>query len=1213
VDCCLYIFTLTWGVVVLGVMSLLVGGANLGLLWGEDRGCLRGRFTRVKPLAKKARPVAPLDQDSDFSVRFRFQPLSWGRLREDLPGPVIGAVMYVGVHQSGADHNVDGAGVSIFWHSDEIGLAATSFVWGSSAHGEQSEDVIPVQYGTAYDVACEYCGSTKTMALSVFDATAAEQVGGTLMQQLPDDIRWSADQLAIWNCADGYEKDVQFTVFVDQLQYNEDVPLTFAGDLSELPIGDDGHFTWYQAPLPSLIAELQAPGEVAAGDDAQFVAVVQPGLSGQVTFALKTYAGELLWTETAPIADGQAAVVLASEAVARLEKGSRVLVATVNDEEERSAYAAVRLRGRVFRDVTGAPEDLQPGDEIVITDMSLLEPQGATSRHSEKGKWWRREYTVAGDEEPHFLVCVEERDMVDPDSCIAPQLTLSLDLEGWYEVWVRTYRYPKLESGAHGQRGIDVRLSGQRYFQWCDPLVDIDVVGYCDHGNLVDILYRAADVTGQHLLFQQPFGTYSSEARLCNAALAGVRLVKLSDEQVAQVRAERASTDNKITGYHDDKGTIMIWGAQNRDLVPRMIEPLRDHSGAFLSIELGDDAGLIIPTPYTRMFEYSTYHREYQCRNDAFTQWCFDNDINILDDLTDYAHQVNVKVFAHFCLSRVFNPTFLDEHPDWRVKRGRGTLDYANPEVHDYNVKKIAWIIANHDIDGFIVDYTRYGFFFAPEEPNKFEHMNNFLRKLRAAVNEVNAKKERKCLLAASFGDRSWHLTRWGPGDLTYQGLDVDTWIEEGLVDMLFPEGPTIIDFVEKAKGTGVRVWPRKVGRVTLSTHEWTPTDGPKEIEKEVKWTLDRGAEGIYFFNHLFDGTWANLRRLGFKDELELRTKTDEVYGFREGATADFATWYPNMEQRDSQRNTFKPLTIAADAERHVDGELLVPIRNSFDVPITADVSWIIPEGAAEQWTITPASGTVEIAPGEQAEVTFHLTGAAGSYEATPAPYLELSTDEEVVLRQQLTLRAVSQMTCRKVSSPPTTDGDLSDPAWAAAGGLQAQHLFPVGEATSVPRALSMAAAYDDENLYFAFDCTGVDASVHDNAGSYEPEKLQILVDAAGTEQEYLGFVVTPTGAQADFRCECFTFKGHFIQDEDWSAEWKVSAACREDGYTIEVAIPLAVFDAVPEHGVAWRFNAVLQAPGEDGSLVTGGWASPEAPMHLPRNYGTLHGALVFD
>lgn len=1171
-------------------------GEDIESLWGANRGSLEGTFTRSDKLTERAAPIDPLDQATPFSIRFRFQTSGQG---------TYGAVVYVGVRRAGADYNRDGAGVMLFRHSEKRGLVGSAFVWDSEGNGHNSRQV-PLKYGVPYDVSCVYSPAAGTLSVTFFRAGSGQPVSEPTVLKLPPDAKWSADCLACWNYADGHPVAGRLTVLLDDLQINDKPALTFDTSLEELPMGDNEHFKWHQEPLPPLILELTAPREVFS-EDVTFEAGVRAGLTGKVRFALKTYAGKTVWSKVGAIADGKASVVLRGEEAAKMEKGSRVLVATVNGERERSAYAAVRLRGRILRDVTATPSDIRPGDEIVITDMSLLRPSSAISRRSEKGKWWLREYTIDGEPGRHSLVCVEEQDLDDPASCLAPPLRLPLKLDGWYEVWVRTYRHR--EGG-----GIDVRLSGQEQFLHADPLQ----VGTTPdqpkprYGALVDVLYRAEDLTGQDLLFQQPYGTYNSESKLCNASLAGVRLVKLSQEQVQRLKRERAREDVKIIGYDNDGYSYFFrWGVENTDCIARLLEPLRDQSAAFLNISLAGVGGLIIPTPYTGMYQLQGHTRDGDFRANTFFRWCFGNNVNILDVLTDYGHKVGVKVFASLMMERSFSPDdVMRAHPQWRIKRGPGTWDYANPQVQDYQVKKIAWIIKNHDIDGFIVDFTRYGHYFNEDEPNKFEHMNTFLRKLRAAVDEVNAGKERKVLLCGSFGDRSWHLLHWGTGKLEDQGLDVKTWLKEGLFDIIMPEGPTAMDFVQMAKGTSTRVWPRKVQGVSFATHTKVNGQlGPKQIEKGAKAWLDGGADGIFFFNH---ETWTTLGRVGFKEELNLRTKVDDVYGYREGPVITFATWYPNMEERNAQRKTFKPLAIQSDSDRNVDGELVIPVCNTFSHPVSAEVKWTIPADAGP-WTIEPPAGNVPIAPGRDGRIAFHLKGHAPTQASVPAAEIELASGGQAVFRHRLPVRAVPMTICRKTTAPPTMDGNLTDRTWAEAGGLKEFPIFLVGSETGALERIRTAAAYDDQHLYLALEIPPAlapaetdEALERDDAAIFQTDNLQLLIDPTGFEQEYMQFVVTASGAQAGARSYYDSFAGHFVTKRDWNAEWTAAAASREESWLVELAIPFEALGTVPDTGDVWRLNLVVNSRGGQEKARTWSWSSPEPAFHRPKCFGAV-------
>jgi len=966
----------------------------------------------------------------------------------------------------------------------------------------------------------------------------------------------------------------------------------------------------------SRISELQAPREVCFGENAVFTAKLAGDATGQVRFALKTYAGETVWQRACAARDGTASVVLQSTDAAKLEKGSRVLMVTVGDDAGGSAYAAVRLRGRVFRNVIRAPADVQPGDEIVITDMDLLRPVDAITDASMKGKWWKRRYSLPGSGENPYLVCVEERDLDEPRSCLAPQLTLPLELDGWYEVWVRTYRHR--EGG-----GIDVRLSGEKCFLHADPLQINSVKGqpHSPYGALVDVFYRAADMSDQSLVFQQPFGTYDSPKKLCNASLAGVRLVKLSDAQVASIKAERARKDVKIIGYDNDGFSYFHCLAEHDPVcIARLLEPLRDQSAAFFNYELGGLGGIFIPTPYTGMYQMTGHDRDGDLRANAFYRWCFQNDVNIVKVLAERAHELGVKLFVSLMAERCFSPdkTVL-LHPEWKVKRGRGQWDYALPEVQDYQVKKIAWIAQNHDIDGFIIDFTRYGHFFNADEPKKFQHMNAFLRKLRKAFDEINAKKKRKVMLCASFGDRSWHLTHWGTGKLDDQGLDVETWLREGIFDMVMPEGPTALDFVAMARECKSRteVWPRTVCMVSFKEHgKLNGALGPKQIEEGVKWMLDQGAPGIFFFNYQ---TWTTLRRLGFREELDLRVKVDEVYGLREGPVVEFSSWYPNIEQRNAQRETLKPLTVPSEIDQAIDAKVTVPVRNTFSHPVTARIGWPPPDaGKANPLTASPEHATVLLPPGGAGSVSFHLKGWPAKSAEMPRASVEFVAEDQVVLRHRLPLRAVPRIVCWRAASPPTVDGKLDDKTWADARGMKSQRFFSVGQDDAFPGNFKLAAAYDDEAVYLALDFSGSVSHLkkeeheHDAKAIYKTDHVEFLIDPAGFEQEYYALAVTASGARAERRAYYYPFAGHFMF-KDWDCDWATAASVRADGFSIEASVPLKALRANPRPGDVWRANFVFNYRMGKKGAVRGSWSSSEATHHLRRHLGTLFGTLAFE
>ena len=160
-----------------------------------------------------------------------------------------------------------------------------------------------------------------------------------------------------------------------------------------------------------------------------------------------------------------------------------------------------------------------------------------------------------------------------------------------------------------------------------------------------------------------------------------------------------------------------------------------------------------------------------------------------------------------------------------------------------------------------------------------------------------------------------------------------------------------------------------------------------------------------------------------------------------------------------------------------------------------------------------------------------------------------------------------------------------------------------------------MAAAYDDESVYIAYECSPAPLpgqQGNESSRTPELENVHILVDSAATEQGYRAFVVTADGEQGQYiESYSYPIAGRFVRRR-WDAPWALQTSRDEDRFVFEAALPCARLGTA-RPGDVWRFNVVAEWRGSDGQPITGTWASPEAPFYLPRNLGTLHGTLVFE
>ena len=143
---------------------------------------------------------------------------------------------------------------------------------------------------------------------------------------------------------------------------------------------------------------------------------------------------------------------------------------------------------------------------------------------------------------------------------------------------------------------------------------------------------------------------------------------------------------------------------------------------------------------------------------------------------------------------------FKKEHPefmmgqegDWDKYGGNPKanwtgLDFAVPEVREHIFAIIQEVAQNYDVDCIGMEFFKYFPFFReslqgnPVEPEHLELMNDLLRRIRRMADEQANRRGRPLLLAAH--------TPFNLADSIHVGVDLETWLAEGLIDQLMPGG----------------------------------------------------------------------------------------------------------------------------------------------------------------------------------------------------------------------------------------------------------------------------------------------------------------------------------------------------------------------------------------------------------------------------------------
>ena len=193
-----------------------------------------------------------------------------------------------------------------------------------------------------------------------------------------------------------------------------------------------------------------------------------------------------------------------------------------------------------------------------------------------------------------------------------------------------------------------------------------------------------------------------------------------------------------------------------------------------------------------------------------------------------------------------------DPHKWWTA------MDFARSPVREYLYRIIEEVCEQYDVDGIELDWWRSPLFFRPTltmqpvEQTHLDIMNDFVRRIRAMTEQVAEKRGRPLLVAARVPmsvERSRAI-----------GLDLKTWLEEDLVDMLTggcgyaprAMGPAIRRLVEFARPCGVPVYACISGSgIRGDTGTERPDDRIVDLWRGAAMNIwHAGASGVYTFNY---------------------------------------------------------------------------------------------------------------------------------------------------------------------------------------------------------------------------------------------------------------------------------------------------------------------------------------------------------------------------
>lgn len=199
---------------------------------------------------------------------------------------------------------------------------------------------------------------------------------------------------------------------------------------------------------------------------------------------------------------------------------------------------------------------------------------------------------------------------------------------------------------------------------------------------------------------------------------------------------------------------------------------------------------------------------------------------------------------------------FWRNHPQWRLGSYRDTwaaqaLDYGVAEVREYNLQLVEELLREFNADGLELDFMRFGRVFkAGEETAGRPLLTTMLRQIRALANHWSGERGHRIRIAVRVPPL--------PEDAFRLGYDVESWVRDGLIDMVIPTS----FFTGTYQDIPLRSWRRLVGpdiilgggieanTVPYPGGNWF--GGGNEFRFALATSfLHQGADRVYFFNHM--------------------------------------------------------------------------------------------------------------------------------------------------------------------------------------------------------------------------------------------------------------------------------------------------------------------------------------------------------------------------
>ncbi|MFB3890810.1 MAG: carbohydrate-binding family 9-like protein [Phycisphaerae bacterium] len=189
-------------------------------------------------------------------------------------------------------------------------------------------------------------------------------------------------------------------------------------------------------------------------------------------------------------------------------------------------------------------------------------------------------------------------------------------------------------------------------------------------------------------------------------------------------------------------------------------------------------------------------------------------------------------------------------------------------------------------------------------------------------------------------------------------------------------------------------------------------------------------------------------------------------------------------------------------------------------------------------------------------------------------------------------------------------DGALDDPIWSKAA--VTDH-FRLTDGAMPKGRMRLLVAQDQKNLYIGVEVFGTEDQMkklvathhtHDASGIWDDDVVELFIDPTNERKSYCEFIINSQGV---------TFDAYHRRpgraDTKWDPKYQAAARVNKTSWTVELALPLDMFDRHPRPRDKWMFNVLVFRTADNEYCY---WSPVyQESAHAPDKFGTLTGLVI--